>query len=73
MSSESINSTTPTTPAAEEQVFTIEGKEYKRSELNPKTFNSIVIRQDLHSTKIKLTLELERLLFFMSHYDKYYC
>ena len=51
---------TPTKPAKEEQVFTIEGKEYKRSELNPKTFNSIVIRQDLQATKIKLTLELEK-------------
>ena len=45
MSSEAINSTTPATPVAEEQVFTIEGKEYKRSELNPKTFNSIVRRR----------------------------
>ena len=41
MSSEAINSTTPAKPATEEQVFTIEGKDYKRSELNPKTFNSI--------------------------------
>ena len=34
MSSEAINSTTPAKPATEEQVFTIEGKDYKRSELN---------------------------------------
>ena len=69
MSSEAINSTTPATPAAEEQVFTIEGKDYKRSELNPKTFNSIVIRQDLQATKIKLTLELEKIAILQAHYD----
>ena len=69
MSSEAINSTTPTKPATEEQVFTIEGKEYKSSELNPKTFNSIVIRQDLQATKIKLTLELEKVAVLQAHYD----
>ena len=69
MSSEAINSTTPATPAKEEQVFTIEGKDYKRSELNPKTFNSIVIRQDLQATKIKLSLELEKVAILQAHYD----
>ena len=52
----------------EEQVFTIEGKEYKESELN-KTFNSIVIEQDLQATKIKLTLELEKVAVLQAHYD----
>ena len=69
MSSEAINSTTPTTFATEEQVFTIEGKDYKRSELNAKTFNSIVIEQDLQATKIKLTLELEKVAVLQAHYD----
>ena len=69
MSSEAINSTTPAKPATEEQVFTIEGKDYKRSELNPKTINSIVIRQDLQATKIKLTLELEKVPVLQAHYD----
>jgi len=68
MSSEAINSTAPAKPA-EEQVFTIDGKDYKRSELNPKTFNSIIIRQDLQATKIKLTLELEKVAVLQSHYD----
>ena len=48
MSSEAINSTTAPTPASQEAVFTIDGKDYKKSDLNPKTFNSIVVRQDLH-------------------------
>ena len=47
MSSETINSTTAPTPASQETSFTIDGKEYKKSDLNPKTFNSIVVRQDL--------------------------
>ena len=69
MSSEAINSTTPATKPAEAQVFTIEGKDYKRSELNPKTFNSIVIRQDLQATKIKLTFELETVAVLQAHYE----
>ena len=43
MSSETINSTTAPTSAPQETSFTIDGKEYKRSDLNPKTFNSIVV------------------------------
>jgi len=73
MSSENLNSTTATSteaPAAPaEQSFTIEGKEYKRSDLNPKTFNSIIIRQDLQATKIKLSLELEKVAILQAHYD----
>ena len=70
MSSEAINSTTTTTKISiEEQVFTIEGKDYKRSELNLKTFNSIVIEQDLQSNKVKLTLELEKVVSSSTHYD----
>ena len=57
MSSENINSTTA---PATEPTFTIDGKDYKKSDLNPKTFNSIVVRQDLQATKIKLSLELEK-------------
>ena len=67
MSSEAINSTTPA--KVEEQIFTIEGKEYKKSDLNPKTFNSIIIRQDLQATKIRLTLELEKVAVLQAHYD----
>ena len=37
MSSEAINSTTAPTSAPQEAVFTIDGKDYKKSELNPKT------------------------------------
>jgi hypothetical protein len=73
MSSENLNSTTATSTAAPaapaEQSFTIEGKEYKRSDLNPKTFNSIIVRQDLQATKIKLSLELEKVAILQAHYD----
>ena len=31
--------------------------------------NSIVIRQDLQATKIKLTLELEKVAVLQAHYD----
>ena len=34
-----------------EAVFTIDGKDYKKSDLRPKTYNSIVVRQDLQATK----------------------
>ena len=67
MSSEAINSTAPSAP--QEAVFTIDGKDYKKSDLSPKTFNSIVVRQDLQATKIKLSLELEKVAILQAHYD----
>ena len=57
------------TDVTKEQVFTIDGKDYKRSELNTKTLNSIIIRQDLQSTRIKLSLELEKVAILQKHYD----
>ena len=71
MSSEAINSTTATAPtsAPQEAVFTIDGKDYKKSDLNTKTYNSIVVRQDLQATKIKLSLELEKVAILQAHYD----
>ena len=65
MSSE-LNTATDVT---KEQVFTIDGKDYKRSDLNTKTLNSIIIRQDLQSTRIKLSLELEKVAILQKHYD----
>jgi hypothetical protein len=65
MSSE-LNTATDVT---KEQTFTIDGKDYKRSELNTKTLNSIIIRQDLQSTRIKLSLELEKVAILQKHYD----
>tara|TARA_B000000475_G_scaffold161911_1_gene130389 strand:+ start:48 stop:329 length:282 start_codon:yes stop_codon:yes gene_type:complete len=71
MSSETLNSTTSTAPttAPAEQSFTIDGKEYKKSDLSPKCFNSIIVRQDLQATRIKLTLELEKVAILQAHYD----
>ena len=69
MSNEAINSTTAPTSAPQEAVFTIDGKDYKKSDLSPKTFNSIVVRQDLQATKIKLSLELEKIAILQAHYD----
>ena len=66
MSSETINSTTA---PATDPVFTIDGKDYKKSELSTKTYNSIVVRQDLQATKIKLSLELEKIAILQAHYD----
>ena len=66
MSSENINSTTA---PATEPTFTIDGKDYKKSDLNTKTYNSIVVRQDLQATKIKLSLELEKVAILQAHYD----
>ena len=66
MSSETINSTTA---PATEPTFTIDGKDYKKSDLNTKTYNSIVVRQDLQATKIKLSLELEKVAILQAHYD----
>lgn len=57
------------TDVTKEQVFTIDGKDYKRSDLNTKTLNSIIIRQDLQSTRIKLSLELEKVAILQKHYD----
>ena len=47
----------------------IDGKDYKRSELSTKTYNSIIVRQDLQATKIKLSLELEKIAILQAHYD----
>ena len=69
MSSETINSTTAPTSEPQESVFTIDGKAQKKSDLHPKTFNSIVVRQDLQATKIKLSLELEKVAILQAHYD----
>ena len=66
MSSETINSTTA---PATDPVFTIDGKDYKKSELSTKTYNSIIVRQDLQATKIKLSLELEKIAILQAHYD----
>ena len=66
MSSETINSTTA---PATEPTFTIEGKDYKKSELSTKTYNSIIVRQDLQATKLKLSLELEKIAILQAHYD----
>ena len=66
MSSENINSTTA---PATEPTFTIDGKDYKRSDLSTKTYNSIIVRQDLQATKIKLSLELEKVAILQAHYD----
>ena len=66
MSSENINSTTA---PATEPTFTIEGKDCKKSELSTKTYNSIIVRQDLQATKIKLSLELEKVAILQAHYD----
>ena len=66
MSSETINSTTA---PATEPTFTIDGKDYKKSELSTKTYNSIIVRQDLQATKIKLSLELEKVAILQAHYD----
>ena len=65
MSSENLNSTT----APAETSFTIDGKEYKKSDLSPKCFNSIIVRQDLQATKVKLSLELEKVAILQAHYD----
>ena len=66
MSSDTINSTTA---PATEPTFTIDGKDYKNSELSTKTYNSIIVRQDLQATKIKLSLELEKVAILQAHYD----
>ena len=37
--------------------------------MSPKCFNSIIVRQDLQATRIKLTLELEKVAVLQAHYD----
>ena len=37
--------------------------------MSPKCFNSIIVRQDLQATKIKLSLELEKVAILQAHYD----
>jgi hypothetical protein len=69
MSSENLNTTTAPATAPAEPSFTIDGKEYKKSDLSPKCFNSIIVRQDLQATKIKLSLELEKVAILQAHYD----
>jgi len=68
MSSE-LNSTKTEATGNKEQVFNIEGKDYKRSDLSSKCLTSIIIRQDLQATRVKLSLELEKVNILQKHYD----
>jgi len=65
MSNELNNQKTET----KEQTFIIDNKEYKRSELSNKCLNSIAIRQELESNRIRLSVELEKTNILQKHYD----
>ena len=68
MSSE-LNSKKTEATGNQEQTFNIYGKDYKRSDLSVRCINSIIIRQDLQATRVKLSLELEKVNILQKHYD----
>lgn len=65
MSNEMNNQKTET----KEQTFIIDNNEYKRSELSTRCLNSIAIRQELESNRIRLSVELEKTSILQKHYD----
>jgi hypothetical protein len=68
MSSENITKqadTTENTPT-----ITINGKEFKQSELSQVCLNAIVIRQDLQASRVRHALEVEKIDVLTKYYDE---
>jgi|SRR6056300_1251825 len=68
MSSENITKqadTTENTPT-----ITINGKEFKHSELSQVCLNAIAIRQDLQANRVRHVLEVEKIDVLTKYYDE---
>lgn len=65
MSKETLQTTTP----AQEQVFTIDGKDYKISELSTACKNAIIARQEMLQSKVRHEVELEKIGVLVEFYN----
>ena len=52
-----------------EKTITIDGKEYKESELTTRCKNIIVARQEIQQSKVRHEIELEKIDVLTNHYN----
>tara|TARA_B100000902_G_C27080885_1_gene798839 strand:- start:183 stop:401 length:219 start_codon:yes stop_codon:yes gene_type:complete len=55
---------------SEEKIITIDGKDYKESELSTRCRNVIVSRSELQQSKLRHELELEKIDVLTNYYNK---
>lgn len=65
MSNETLKTETPT----QEQVFTIDGKDYKISELSTACKNAIIARQEMLQSRVRHEVELEKIGVLVEFYN----
>jgi len=54
---------------SEEKTYTIDGKEYKESELSLRCRNIIVARQEIQQSKVRHEVELEKIEVLTNYYN----
>jgi len=55
---------------ANEKTITIDGVDYKESELTPYLRNIIVVRQEVQNSKLRHELEIEKIDVLTDYYNK---
>lgn len=55
---------------SEERTFTIDGKEYKESDLSLEVRNTIVARAEIQQSKVRHTMELEKIEVLTNYYNE---
>jgi len=68
MSSENITKQADTTE--NEPTITINGKEFKQSELSQACLKAIAIRQDLQASRVRYVLEVEKIDVLTKYYNE---
>ena len=68
MSSKNITKQADTTE--NEPTITINGKEFKQSELSQACLNAIAIRQDLQANRVRYVLEVEKIDVLTKYYNE---
>ena len=53
----------------EDRIFTIDGVEYKESELSQRARNVMVARQEILNSKVRHEIELEKIDVLTKHYN----
>ena len=54
----------------QEKIYTIDGVDYKDSELSTRVKNSMVARQEVLNAKVRHEIELEKIDVLVNHYNK---
>ena len=55
---------------SEERTFTIDGKEYKESDLSLEVRNTIVARAEIQQSKVRHEIELEKIEVLTNYYNE---